>query len=69
MIEYSITIKNANFKIVEKDMLEEGFVLDRNNPKLSSMIQKAHEQFRKSVPQSDEAVDPPDITFKATLYL
>jgi hypothetical protein len=67
MIEYTITVKNANFKVVERDTLPEPLILDRNNADLQKMIGKVLAEFKKSAFALDESGDPPDISLKATL--
>ena len=62
MIEYSITIKDENVKLTEKEISYEPLLLSRDNEQLVNRIQQAFNNFKNT-----SGNESPDVIIKATM--
>lgn len=69
MIEYSITVKNENAKLTEKEISYDPITLSQDNPLLGEKVNRVFEKFLQTQKSENGTVqvEQPDIIIKATL--
>lgn len=64
MIEYSVTVKDENTKIVESDTTSDPLVLDPNNEYIHHLVKSALDKFK-----ADPNLESPEIVFRAKMVI
>lgn len=58
MINLSIKVKGEASTVSEKEIVDEGFLLSKDNPELASLINKAYEKYISDLPIEEKPEAP-----------